>query len=55
LSGTLAIAGYAAGAVLAGVGVGLVVGAPAGESGAASAVVRCGPFADVGVSCQGRF
>lgn len=44
--------GYAGGAALLAAGVGLILGAPSGE---ASAALSCGPFADAGLICAGRF
>ncbi len=48
----LAIVGYASSAVLLGIGLGLLLGAPtAGEH----ASIACGPFAELGLACSGRF
>lgn len=44
--------GFAGGAALLATGVALILGAPSGE---ASAALSCGPFADAGLICAGRF
>jgi hypothetical protein len=49
--------GFVAGAALLGAGLGLFVGAPSADAGsdAAASALRCGPFAEAGVSCVGSF
>lgn len=44
--------GFAGGAAFLATGLGLILGAPSGE---ASTALSCGPFADAGLICGGRF
>jgi hypothetical protein len=48
----LAWAGFVSAGVFLATGIGLIAGAP---SAGAEVAVACGPFADVGVACEGRF